>query len=123
MFNKPQGCVTARSDKIHKTVMDYFPSELAEKLHPVGRLEKNTCVLLILTDDGNFDFSIMQPDKHISKTYFFYAIGNITEEKSFLKMASLWSDLLHVLHHLLSKKYIISVTLKSIYLQNVVNAI
>lgn len=84
MFNKPQGCVTARSDKIHKTVLDYFPPELAEKLHPVGRLDKNTCGLLILTDDGNLDFTIMQPDKHISKTYFFYAIGNITEEKKML---------------------------------------
>lgn len=81
MFNKPQGCVTARYDKIHKTVMDYFPPEFAEKLHPVGRLDKNTCGLLILTDDGNLDFTIMQPDKHISKTYFFYAIGSITEEK------------------------------------------
>lgn len=84
MFNKPQGCVTARSDKIHKTVLDYFPPELAEKLHPVGRLDKNTCGLLILTDDRNLDFTIMQPDKHISKTYFFYAIGNITEEKKML---------------------------------------
>ncbi len=41
-FNKPQGCVTARSDKIHKTVIDYFPSELAEKLPPVGRLHLDT---------------------------------------------------------------------------------
>ncbi len=81
MFNKPQGCVTARSDAVHKTVMDYFPPELAEKLHPVGRLDKDTCGLLILTDDGNLDFRIMQPDKHISKTYFFYAIGDINSEK------------------------------------------
>ena len=81
MFNKPQGCVTARSDAVHRTVMDYFPSELAEKLHPVGRLDKDTCGLLILTDDGDLDFKIMQPDRHISKTYFFYAIGTMTEEK------------------------------------------
>ena len=81
MFNKPQGCVTAKSDAVHRTVMDYFPSELAEKLHPVGRLDKDTCGLLILTDDGDLDFRIMQPDRHISKTYFFYAIGTMTEEK------------------------------------------
>ena len=81
MFNKPQGCVTARSDAVHRTVMDYFPSELAEKLHPVGRLDKDTCGLLIVTDDGDLDFKIMQPDRHISKTYFFYAIGTMTEEK------------------------------------------
>lgn len=84
MFNKPQGCVTARSDAIHRTVMDYFPAELAKRLHPVGRLDKDTCGLLILTDDGDLDFKIMQPDRHISKTYFFYAVGTIDNEKKLL---------------------------------------
>jgi 16S rRNA pseudouridine516 synthase len=81
MFNKPQNCVTARSDAVHKTVMDYFPAELSKQLHPVGRLDKDTCGLLIITNDGDLDFKIMQPDKHISKTYFFYAIGSIDAEK------------------------------------------
>lgn len=81
MFNKPQGCVTACSDAVHKTVMDYFPAELAKKLHPVGRLDKDTCGLLILTDDGDLDFKIMQPNRHISKTYFFYAVGTVNAEK------------------------------------------
>lgn len=81
MFNKPPHCVTARSDAVHKTVMDYFPAELAEKLHPVGRLDMDTCGLLILTDDGDLDFRIMQPDRHVSKTYFFYAIGTVNAEK------------------------------------------
>lgn len=81
MFNKPQGCVTARSDAVHRTVMDYFPKELAERLHPVGRLDKDTCGLLILTDDGDLDFRIMQPDRHVSKNYFFYAIGTMNDEK------------------------------------------
>ena len=84
MFNKPQGCVTARSDAFHRTVMDYFPPELADKLHPVGRLDKDTCGLLILTDDGDLDFKIMQPNRHISKTYFFYAVGTVNEEKKLL---------------------------------------
>ena len=61
--------------------MDYFPSDLAEMLHPVGRLDKDTCGLLILTDDGDLDFRIMQPDRHVSKTYFFYAVGDVTDEK------------------------------------------
>lgn len=81
MFNKPQGCVTARSDAVHKTVMDYFPADIAKKLHPVGRLDKDTCGLLVLTNDGDLDFRIMQPDRHISKTYFFYALGEMTAEK------------------------------------------
>lgn len=81
MFNKPKGCVTARSDSIHRIVMDYFPQHISEKLHPVGRLDKDTCGLLILTDDGSLDMKIMQPDRHISKTYFFCAIGVMNEEK------------------------------------------
>ena len=81
MINKPQGCVTARSDAVHRTVMDLFPPALAEKLHPVGRLDKETCGLLILTDDGDLDRRIMLPGKHIPKTYFFYALGEFDEEK------------------------------------------
>ena len=81
MFNKPQGCVTARSDAVHRTVMDYFPSELAEKLHPVGRLDKDTCGLLILTDDGDLDFKIMQPDRHISKSYRHYERGEASASR------------------------------------------
>lgn len=82
MFNKPQGCVTARSDAVHRTVMDCFPKELAKKLHPVGRLDKDTCGLLIITDDGFLDQRIMQPEKHVSKTYFFYAAGEMDTEKA-----------------------------------------
>ena len=81
MLNKPQGCVTARSDAVHRTVMDCFPCEIAERLHPVGRLDKDTCGLLILTDDGDLDMRIMQPEKHISKTYFFYAVGRVDEKR------------------------------------------
>ena len=81
MFNKPAGCVTARSDAVHKTVMDYFPPELRTKLHPVGRLDKDTRGLLIITDDGDLDQRIMQPRRGIGKTYFFYALGTMTEEK------------------------------------------
>ena len=65
MFNKPQGCVTARTDEIHRTVMDYFPKELAQRLHPVGRLDKDTCGLLILTDDG--DLEEFMPDDRRSR--------------------------------------------------------
>ena len=81
MFNKPQYCVTAKRDAVHRTVMDYFPADLSERLHPVGRLDKDTCGLLLLTDDGDLDFRIMQPDRHVSKTYFFYAIGTMDDEK------------------------------------------
>lgn len=48
MMNKPGGCITARSDASHRTVMEYFPEELAGELFPVGRLDKDTQGLLFL---------------------------------------------------------------------------
>ncbi len=81
MFNKPRGCVTARTDSINKTVMDYFPEQMRHTLHPAGRLDKDTEGLLLITDDGMLTHKLMQPKSHVSKTYFFYAIGELTEEK------------------------------------------
>ena len=60
MFNKPVGCITARRDERHKTVMDYFPEEKRDVLFPVGRLDKDTEGLLIITDDGKL---IFKPNK------------------------------------------------------------
>lgn len=81
MLNKPKGYVTARTDPLNKTVMDLFPEEERFLLHPVGRLDKDTEGLLLITDDGMLTHRLMQPKSHISKTYFFYAIGRLTEEK------------------------------------------
>lgn len=81
MFNKPKGCVTARTDSMHKTVMDYFPDDLRHTLHPVGRLDKDTEGLLLVTDDGMLTHQLMQPKSHIPKTYFFYAIGRLDDKK------------------------------------------
>lgn len=79
MFNKPRGCVTARTDGLYKTVMDYFPEELRCTLHPVGRLDLDTEGLLLITDDGMFDHRLMEPEFHIEKTYFFYAFGRLDD--------------------------------------------
>lgn len=81
MFHKPKGCVTAKKDSLSKTVMDYFPKDLRDSLHPSGRLDKDTEGFLLITDDGALTYSLMHPDKHVSKTYFFYAIGVLTEDK------------------------------------------
>ncbi len=81
MFNKPAGCVTAKKDALHKTVMDYFPADEREELHPVGRLDKDTEGLLLVTSDGMLTHRIMQPKGHIPKTYFFYAAGTLTDDK------------------------------------------
>ena len=81
MYNKPKGCITACSDRLCRTVMDDFPSVLRNKVYPIGRLDKDTEGLLLVTDDGKLACRLMRPRSHISKTYFFYAIGELTEEK------------------------------------------
>ena len=81
MFNKPAGCITARRDPRHKTVMDYFPEELRDRLFPVGRLDKDTEGLLLVTDDGMFNFNLLSPQFGKKKTYFFYAMGVPDDKK------------------------------------------
>jgi 16S rRNA pseudouridine516 synthase len=81
MFHKPKGAVTARRDERHGTVMDYFPEDDRDVLFPVGRLDKDTEGLLIVTDDGAFTYRLLSPASGISKTYFFYALGIPDGEK------------------------------------------
>ena len=76
MLHKPRGCITARRDPRHKTVMDYFPEEKRDVLFPVGRLDKDTEGLLIVTNDGTLSFDLMNPQRSVPKTYFFWAMGN-----------------------------------------------
>lgn len=79
MFHKPAGCVTARSDKTQKTVFDYVKDIPCKGLFAVGRLDKDTEGLLLLTNDGAFDHALMSPRRHVDKTYYFEADGVLTE--------------------------------------------
>ncbi len=81
MFHKPAGCVTARRDERHKTVMDYLPEEIRDTHFPVGRLDKDTEGLLLITNDGRLTKAILSPENKIEKTYYFQAQGIITPEK------------------------------------------
>lgn len=81
MFHKPKGCITARRDSRNKTVMDYFPEEKRDMLFPVGRLDKDTEGLVIITDDGKLCFNLLEPKRCIEKTYCFYILGSLSEEK------------------------------------------
>lgn len=80
MFYKPAGCITARKDEECKTVLDYFDTDLAEGIFPVGRLDKDTEGLLLLTNDGEFSNGLMNPKQHVPKTYYFWAFGSIDSE-------------------------------------------
>ncbi|MEG0971941.1 MAG: pseudouridine synthase [Lachnospiraceae bacterium] len=78
-FYKPAGCITARNDKNEKTVFDYFQDVDTTGLFPVGRLDKDTEGLLLITNDGEFNHQLMYPDQHIEKTYYFWVAGVINE--------------------------------------------
>lgn len=80
MFHKPAGCVTARKDEFKPTVLDYFREVDCSGLFPVGRLDMDTEGLLLLTNDGEFDHMLMYPRKHVDKTYFFWAFGELNSE-------------------------------------------
>jgi 16S rRNA pseudouridine516 synthase len=69
MLHKPMGCVTAVTDATHQTVMDFFPEDIRKGLSPVGRLDRDTEGLLIITNDGELAHHIISPTHHIPKTY------------------------------------------------------
>jgi len=81
MFHKPFGCVTARRDDRYPTVMDWFRDLGNEKLSPVGRLDRETEGLLIITDDGMWNRRMTRPEFHQAKTYEFVVMGDLTPEK------------------------------------------
>ena len=70
LFHKPMGCVTAKNDNLHKTVMDYLPAELQNDFAPVGRLDLDTEGVLIITNDGELTHHLISPSHHVDKTYY-----------------------------------------------------
>ncbi|MBU5479974.1 pseudouridine synthase [Blautia sp. MSJ-19] len=79
LLNKPAGCVSATEDRNDRTVMEYVPSE-RKGLFPVGRLDKDTEGLLLITDDGMLAHELLAPGKHVDKTYFVRVEGRLTVE-------------------------------------------
>lgn len=78
LLHKPAGCVSATEDSREKTVMEYVPSK-RKGLFPVGRLDKDTEGLLLITDDGALAHELLSPRKHVEKTYFARVSGIVTE--------------------------------------------
>ena len=69
LLNKPAGCVSATKDKLSDTVLDIFKNEDTRNLFPVGRLDKDTEGLLLITNDGELAHNLLSPKKHVDKTY------------------------------------------------------
>ena len=74
MLNKPEGYVSATEDKSLPYVTELLPDELRKmELFPVGRLDKDTTGLMILTNNGQLAHSLLSPKHHVEKEYFFTA--------------------------------------------------
>ncbi|GAE32366.1 pseudouridine synthase [Halalkalibacter hemicellulosilyticus] len=85
MLNKPKGVISATEDQRHKTVVDLLESTYQRyEPFPVGRLDKDTEGLLLLTNDGQFSHSLMSPKKHVKKTYIAEVAGLVTDEDRLL---------------------------------------
>lgn len=81
MMNKPDGLLSATTDKRQKTVLDLLPEHLRRRgLFPVGRLDKDTVGLILLTDDGPMGHELLSPKKHVDKVYHAEVDGNINGE-------------------------------------------
>ncbi|KAA9012712.1 pseudouridine synthase [Niallia endozanthoxylica] len=81
MMNKPQGVISATEDHYEETVVDLLELEDAVfSPFPVGRLDKDTEGLLLLTNDGQLAHQLLSPKKHVPKTYFAVIDREVTED-------------------------------------------
>ncbi len=74
MLHKPAGLVCAKTDRENRTVMELFPPE-EQGLFPVGRLDKYSEGLLLVTDDGKLCRRLLDPESHVEKRYLLWAAG------------------------------------------------
>ena len=80
MLHKP-GVISATQDAKEKTVLDLLPKDLRRKdLFPVGRLDKDTEGLLLLTNDGALAHALLAPGRHVDKVYYTKVDGVLNEE-------------------------------------------
>ncbi|MFC5631973.1 MULTISPECIES: 16S rRNA pseudouridine(516) synthase [Streptococcus] len=71
VMNKPAGVVSARTDKEHQTVIDLISEDdYREGLYPLGRLDRDTEGLVIITNNGPLGFRMLHPKHHVDKTYY-----------------------------------------------------
>lgn len=89
MLNKPAGCVSATQDNHDKTVLQLMREQngamdgdlLLRELFPVGRLDKDTEGLLLITDDGELAHRLLSPAAHVEKTYYVEIDGPLSDSQ------------------------------------------
>lgn len=80
MLNKPAGIVSANSDRNDDTVIELFKGEGVKGLFTVGRLDKDTEGLLLVTDDGELGHFLLSPGREVEKTYYARVAGVLQKE-------------------------------------------
>lgn len=80
MLNKPAGVISATEDYVHDTVIDLLePADSVQEPHPVGRLDKDTEGLLLLTNDGKLTHQLTSPKKEVDKKYYAFVNGLVDD--------------------------------------------
>ena len=80
MLHKPAGYISATEDKKLDTVLELLPENARSDLFPVGRLDRDTEGLLLLTNDGKLAHYLLSPKRHVDKTYYARIAGQVEPE-------------------------------------------
>ncbi len=80
MMNKPQGVISATKDDHEQTVLDLIQGNVRSDLFPVGRLDKDTEGLLLITNNGDLAHRLLSPSNHVKKIYYARIEGVVTDE-------------------------------------------
>ncbi|MDO5301004.1 MAG: pseudouridine synthase [Tissierellia bacterium] len=82
LLNKPRNVIsTVKDERNRKTVMDFIDQKKYPRLYPVGRLDRDSSGLILLTDDGDLTQKLLHPSTHVPKTYRLTVQGRVTEEE------------------------------------------
>ena len=81
MVNKPRGYVTTMSDEYDRKCVNDLVKDVGVKVFPVGRLDRDSEGLLLMTNDGELANSITHPSRHVNKTYRVTVGGTVTDEQ------------------------------------------
>ena len=94
MLNKPAGVITATEDRRERTVLDLLRDKgvLRRDLFPVGRVDKDTEGLLLVTDDGELAHRLLSPGRYVDKTYYAVVTGHVSQEEIRLFREGLYVD-------------------------------
>ncbi len=80
MLHKPAGVVSATEDNVSTTVLELIQDRKCKDMFPVGRLDKDTEGLLLITNDGELAHRLLSPKKHVDKVYYAKIEGRVTKE-------------------------------------------